>query len=221
MDSVPGLMDSTAMTPPGGVPGAPPPDDTGDEQGAPASPQEEAQMEQFLAQCKLAVYDPKHPEATKALIASLKASGNPVQALAHASVNIVMRVEDAATQGGEKLDPAVLLQGGYVVVDDVAKFSTEVSKAQGTPSFNDKQTQAAYLVAVDLYRTMKQKSGTLDDGAAKQEWGQLKQADQSGDLGKVLPGANDLKDTQAAGGAAPASPAAAPGLAKRKKKRRR
>lgn len=224
MPNAPGLMDATALTPPAGVPSAPapdpnaPPDDGAD--GEAATPQEEAQMEQFLAQAKLAIYDPKHPDATKSIIQALKGS-DPVTALANVALMVVQRVEDAATQGGEQLDPAILLQGGYEVVRDIATFSGEVSKGQGTPTFDDKQIKSAYLKAVDLYRNMKQKSGGIDDGAAKQDWATMMHANASGNLDSVLPGATDAAK-ELGPDASPAEPAPtqAPGLTRKKKRRR-
>lgn len=197
MANAPGLMDSTALTPPNvGAPpdaappmgAAPAPDDEGSQQ---ATPQEEAQMEQFLGQCKMLVYNPKTPQVTQAIIKSLSSGSDPIKALASVSVGVAQRVEDAANQSGEKLDPSILLQGGYEVVRDIADFSTQVSKAQGTPTYTDKQVQQAYLMAVDMYRTNKQQTGGMDTQAAQQDWSTLQQADKAGQLDSVLPGATD------------------------------
>lgn len=235
MANVPGLMNSTALTPPGAPPTAPqdaptPADDDGGDgsDGEAASPQEEAQMEQFLAQCKMLIYSRKTPQTTQAIIQSLKAGNDPVKALANVALNVAQRVEASANQAGEQIDPAVLLQGGFMIVKDIADFSEQISKGQGTPVFTDKQVQQAYLMAVDMYRTQKQKSGDVNEGEAKQEWGSLVQADQSGQLDKVLPGADAAAKelgpaaTEAAPQADSAAPkAAAPGLSKKKKRRRR
>lgn len=222
------------MPAPGAPPpqqGAPPPGSDADDQTAGASDQDDdddahdnAQMAQFVAQCRLAIY--KTPSVTEATIQSLK-TGDPVQALAHVTLGVVSRVNDAATQAGEKLDPSVLLHGGLIVAQDIADFSNQIAKAQGTPTYTDKQINQAYLIAVDLFRAQQQASGQLDTNQAAQFLQAIKQAQQEGKLDEVLPGATEA--AKQFGKDAPATPAqgqpqsggAAPPLMPKRKRRRR
>ena len=54
--------------------------------------------------------------------------------------------------------------------------------------------EGAWYQALDLYRQTATESGQLDPAQLQSEFGEIQQADQQGEMGKVLPGVAALNE---------------------------
>lgn len=168
---------------------APPMDRPGMDQGmmgedgeqSNVSPEEQAAYEQFVANGLKLIFN---EQTAPKLIASLQAEGNPVHALANATVMIVQRLEQSAAKAGQTISPDILMHGGAEIMSNIA----ELAKAAKIHEFSEEELESASYVAMDLYGDQAMKQGTLDKNAIAQDVQTIVQADQQGTLEQVVPG---------------------------------
>lgn len=107
-----------------------------------------------------------------------------VGALAQATVQVVIRVEDSLEQHGGTLNLSMTFQAGAEAMTDIV----DVAQKMGAYTFQQKEIDAAFLRAVNLYRQIRQQQGRLDQSMFQQKLAQLKQMDQQGALDQAYPG---------------------------------
>lgn len=145
------------------------------------SPEEQKEYEQFIDNALSLVYDDK---VLPTVLQRLSGGGDPIEGLAAATVLIVDRLEDSAKKAGRQISPDVLMHGGKEILEDLANLAEQAKIHTFTPE----EAEGAYYRALDLYRAMKSQSGELDTEGLKQDFSQIVQADQSGQLEELAPG---------------------------------
>lgn len=105
----------------------------------------------------------------------------PAIALA-ATVAIVM-VDVAESYGKDQPDGGIMLHAGKDVLSDLAETSVKA----GGREFSDKDVNQAVFLALDFYRALAEPKGLIDEEAAKRDFDQIKQADQDGTIGELIP----------------------------------
>lgn len=189
---------------------AEPPQDAGAAQQA--SPDEQAQYNQFVGRAMEVIYNPKmFPQ----VVEMLRGGGNDgqgkeetgasgsAQGLAHATAMIITRVYKAAADAGANLSPDVLFHGGTEIFGQLAEIS---DKAGISDYANDRDSlEGAYFLAVDTATQQLTKAGVVDEAESKAALQQLHDMDAKGELEAVFREL-DAKD-QSANGAQEAPPA--------------
>lgn len=159
------------------------PSDAGQAQGQQASPEEQEQYNHFVAKAYELIYDramlPK-------ILGMLAGEGDPVEGLARAASLVINRLVQMAEQAGDKLSGDVILHAGTGVFEDLANLAKE-AKIFDFSTDQDK-FEAAYFRMLDMFRTMLQESGRLDQQAAAKDLETLMQMDQGGKLEEMLRG---------------------------------
>ena len=189
-----GLLSQTPASAGGASPppqaGAPPA-----EEGEPqpnVTPEEQAELDRFVDKAFELIYD---DAVQPKILKRLGGEGNPVDGLAATTAMVVKRVEDSAEKAGQPVSPDILFHGGKQILEDLA----ELSERAGIYEYDQEELDGAGLRALDLYRDAKAKSGTLDEGAIKQDFDAVVQADQQGQLGQMFPGLEEFGGGQAGG----------------------
>lgn len=168
-----------------------------------ASPEEQAQLEHFVAKAYELTYD---DAMLPKVLDMLGGEGDPMEGLARASALVITRVMGAAEQAGEKLSGDVLLHAGAEVFEDLANLATKA----GIHDFeNDPDAlEGAFFRTLDTLRGMLQESGKIDQAAAAKDMEALAAADQDGRLEGMF---RNLAKSEG-GEEAPAEPPAQGGL---------
>jgi hypothetical protein len=182
-----GMVEPPASPTTAAMPGQAP-----DQEGVPATPEEQAQYEQFVDNAMTLIYD----EQTRPGVLQSLGGDDPVAALANTAAMVVLQVENAADDQGTELADGVVFNAGVAVLEDLAGLATEA----GIHAFTEEETEAALYQALDIYREMKAGAGGIDQEQHAAELQALMQADQQGQLGQILPGVEQA----AAKGRAPA-----------------
>jgi len=146
------------------------------------TPEEQAEYDQFVNNALLVIYD--KTTFPKVLQSLASAPNDPATALAQTAVMVVRRLRDSASQKSVELNPDVMFHGGVEVIEDLAN----VSDKAGIHTFTAKELEGATYAAMDLYRAQDQADGNIDQEKFKQDLAQLKEADDQGRLGELLPG---------------------------------
>jgi hypothetical protein len=202
-----GQQDQQAQPEPAGddTGGPEPAQDEADPAGAPqngqqdtgatqqASPEEQAQYEQFVGRAMEIIYNPKmFPQ----VVEMLRGGGNggqgkeetgasgSAQGLAHATAMIITRVYKAASDAGANLSPDVLFHGGTEIFGQLA----EISDKAGISDYanNRDGLEGAYFLAVDTATQQLRKAGVVDEAESKAALQQLHAMDAKGELEQVF-----------------------------------
>lgn len=164
-----------------------------DEQGEPATPEEQAAYEEFVKTGYDLMYagGKVNPGVMKMLdedpsdlIAALGDSDefkqfSPVVALAATAAIITIKT---CEKTGEK-DGAIILHGGKAILEDLV----EVAGKAGIRDYSEEEMGQAFHMGADLFRQAAEAKGLVDMDQAKQEWGEITTADKEGRLGDVIP----------------------------------
>lgn len=163
--------------------------------GAPqqASPEEQAQYEQFVNKAYELIY--AQGEANPAILKSLEGNGDPIDGLANTAAMVVLRVEEAAEASGAQLADGVVYNAGIEILEDLASLA----RTAGIHEFDEKDTEAALYRALDVYRAFKEGAGGIDQQKYQAELGQVVEADRQGKLGQIVPGLDRGKPAPAGG----------------------
>lgn len=191
--------------------GEPPPEeaqetDTGGVQQA--SPEEQAQYDQFVGRAMEVIYNKKmFPH----VVEMLRGGGNdgqdkqaagpsgPAQGLANATALIVTRVYKAAADARTNISPDVLFHGGTEIFQQLAEIS---DKAKISNYAKDRDAlEGAYFVAIDKTTEQLKQSGVIDEAEAKAAMQQLQEMDQKGEVESLFREL-DEKDRAGQGGEA-------------------
>lgn len=203
----PGLLDSTAITPPSAAAGPVPP--TPQEGLVPpvgepqpnVSPEEQAEYEQIVDNAYSLLY-----EDMPTLLKSIAGGGDPVTGLAQTVANTMSRLIGSAAKAGRKFDGGTVLQAGVEILEDLASLAQD----SGIHDFTPEELESATYLAAEMFRDLQQKSGNLDPNEFAGDLETLQQAEAAGTLKQLIPGAADkfafFKPEQAAGGPVPPVP---------------
>lgn len=176
----------------------------------PATPEEQQQYDEFVAQALDLIAKPESKELRAKLLKLLGAGGDHVESLASTVYYVFSAVFKSGVEAGKQFDPGVLLAAGEEITQHIATFA----KVRKVADYSEDEINAAFLKAVDTFR-MNNKD-MLDPEGAKQDLQELQSADEQGNLDQVAPGlAGALEKLKGLGsqqgaappGAAPAAPA--------------
>lgn len=145
-----------------------------------ATPEEQEQLERFVARSYDVIYD---DQTIKPIMQKL-ANEDPIDGLAAATVTVVSRVSEAAEKTGKKIELDVMMEAGREVLQELADLSTSA----GIHNFHEDQDgmDGAFFRAVDQYRSELQSAGKLDQATAQQDMQKLEQMSQSGEYEALL-----------------------------------
>ena len=178
-----------------GAPTAPPESrEDGEGQQPNVSPEEQAAYDRFVDNAYATIYDDKVlPMILKRLAKG--AEVDPIASLATVTVQVIDRLEGSATQQGQAIGPDVLMHGGAEILEDLANLSEKA----GIHAFTDDELETALYKAMDLYRSMKDEKGEIDQSAADGDFNAVVQADQAGNLDEMIPGIEKFAKAAGAG----------------------
>jgi hypothetical protein len=153
--------------------------------GEPASPEEQAQYEQFVNNAYELIYD---EQAIGKVLEGLQGDGNPQDGLAFTAANIVAHLEASAEQSGAPLAEGVVFNAGVEILEDLANLAGHA----GIHDFSEEEVEGALYKALDVYREVKgAMGGGVDQEGAAAELEMLMAADQEGRLGQAVPGMDE------------------------------
>ncbi len=153
----------------------------GEGEAANVTPEEQQEYDRFVTNGMKILDDQK---ALPKILETIKGDGSPVEGLGNALALLVMRLEDSAAEGGQKIDNAVLESGGAELLEQMV----ELAEAAGVHEFTKKEMESALYLAMDIYRASRQESGQLDEEALGADWQELMRADEAGELEGMFPG---------------------------------
>lgn len=163
----------------------------------PATPEQQAQFDKFVAMGMAILYDPQFIPRARAVIAG---EGEAVEGIAEVAVGIVGRIFMQAKKEGEDIDPAVVLHGGWQIINYVA----EVARVSANVEISPEDIEAAFYIAADKFRQTLEKNGVVepmqDPGAGLQQARQV--ADETQLRGAVERAQGARRKPQVSGGVA-------------------
>lgn len=199
-----GLMPTPGQVPPEAAAEAKDPARYTDEADSNASPEEQAQYEQFVNNALELIYDKTGGELRPEILEALKSTepapaaegeeqGQSPQpphiiALANTAVMIVSKLDDSSREAGQPASDEVLMEVGK----DVVELLVEGAEAAGLRDYTQDDMDGAFITAADMYRSKAVADGRTDEETLKGQWDDLITADQEGRLGEVIPGADKL-----------------------------
>ena len=98
-------------------------------------------------------------------------SGDPIQGIAEATVDIVTRIVDSAAKNGIALSDDVLVHGSNILMGEIISMA----EAAGMQKMTDEQKSASYELAVSKYLDDSVKSGKVTTDQLAQLGEQAKQ----------------------------------------------
>lgn len=163
-----------------------------------ASPEEQAQYDQFVGRAMELIYNPQmFPRVVEMLRgggeegegAEQTGASGPEQGLANTTAMVITRVHKASGEAGANISPDVLFHGGSEVFMQLAEVS---DKAGITDYANDRdKLEAAYFLAIDVTTQQMQADGSIDQEGAKAAMQKLVDMDANGELEQIFHGLNE------------------------------
>lgn len=145
------------------------------------SPEEQAQYDEFMNNAYKLIYsDNTWPMVLK----RIKASPDPVEAIANIAASTVNQLKDSAEKAGKTLSPDVMFQGGKELLEDLADVVSEA----GNTKFSDKDLESAWYKALDIFQQLQGPQSPEQQAGYQQDVTALKGAQASGGLDQMLPG---------------------------------
>lgn len=154
-------------------------------QGNEASPEEQAIYDQVVNNALEVIYPKDESDLAPAIREALSAGDDPIMNLAMAAVSVVMGLVQSAKAAGQKIPGEVLFNAGSEIIELLA----EAAEAFKIYDYSEEDMERALYRALDIYREQATASGDLDPETLKQDFADLKAADDAGQLDQVLPGA--------------------------------
>lgn len=164
-----------------------------------ATPEEQAQYDQFMNNALEIIYPAQTqgqpseeilrnlsgqmaPQSAEMLAqADPPISNNPIDNLAATGVSLIIMLEGSALQAKVDVMDNVLFHVGKDVLEELA----EVAQAAGIYDYSEQEMESSFYRALDIYRVS---SPTVDQNQLSQQFGAIVEADRSGQLGQILPG---------------------------------
>lgn len=107
-----------------------------------ATPQQQAQYEQFVKNGMRMIYGKK---SVPAIVKSLDGNGDPVAGLTNTVTSVVVRLAESAKKAGKPLPPEVVLYGAGELLEQLADFS----EASGGHKYEEAQLKEIAQSMVD------------------------------------------------------------------------
>lgn len=191
-----GMMSNTPQRGPGQY--REPEQDDGESDGD-VTPEEQAAYHLFMSNASKVMFD---KAAMPKLVEQLR-GGEPVAAVAQAAVLIVARLEDSAEKKtGAQVDPDILLNAGREIVGALA----EIAEKAKIHEFTEQEIEAAYLAAVDQYRSLRMGQGKINPADYQGAWQELQQANADGSIDTKYPALKQYADRMKQEGIEPEAP---------------
>lgn len=176
------------------------PAEVGDEEGLSpnASPEEQKQYEEFVLSGLAMIYDKQgdQPRVRPAILKLLDDDPSdlkgilgakeleqfsPLVAIAATAVLITVQIEKLA--GDERPSDEVVMHGGVAILEELA----EVWMRRTGKDLGEDDVHKALTMAMDIYREVAADAGLINEGALKDEFSRLVQADKEGRLAEISP----------------------------------
>lgn len=192
-----------APMPPAGGGGAPMPGDpnamagpAGGEDDSNVSPEEQAQYDQWVTNGMQLMYS---EQVMPQILETVAGGGDPIQGLANAVAMITIRLEDSAGDASAEISGDVKFHAATEFAEQLA----ELGEAAGIHQYSEEDIEAAFLLALDIYRSARQEEGRLPVDEISQDMQELVAAEQQGRIEDVLPGITEYAQRAQGRGAAP------------------
>jgi hypothetical protein len=201
MNQQPGSPQGQGMEQPGGEQQL----DTGGLEMTEASPEEQAQYEQFVARAMTFIYSDKMRPVIKQMLAGgapemdamqpgteeqpapqQPEGGKPIEGLAQAAALVTGRVALAAEKKGGKLSGDVVFQAGRSIVEELAEYSMRLGIKDY--SQDPKALEGAFYLALDEFRMLMTQAGRANPETFKPDMDRLMQMNESGEFENMLRG---------------------------------
>lgn len=135
--------------------------------GRQASPEEQAEYNKFVAMGVLMLYDKRFMETAREI---LEKSPQIVDGMARLGAAIATRIYTGAKKQGQEIPAAVILHGGWELMHEVKEFAV----VAGFGDITEEDTENAYYMAADMFRSSLDGTGDLDPEAGQQEFEQMR-----------------------------------------------
>lgn len=152
-----------------------------EEEGTPASPEEQALYDETVSRAFLTIFDEKTRKPRPSVLKMLGDAADPEEALAETTAAIMAKVTGAAAESGVKIPTDVKVSATSEVFSTLA----ELASKQGKRNFmkDDTAFDAAFLRAINKLQLQEQEMGTLDPAEMESEFGAMVQAERDGMMG--------------------------------------
>jgi hypothetical protein len=159
------------------------PADDGPDETPNVSPEEQAQYDAFVGNGRRLVYDDRSANGVNPdILASLRATDDPVQDLAVTAASLVTGLIENAAAAGRRIDPDIAFHGGVELLEDLA----DLADAARIHDFREKELEAAMYRAMDI--VLKNNPGAMvDQVGAERQFGDLMRQDRAGTLAQAMP----------------------------------
>jgi len=123
-------------------------------QGQKVNPATQEQFDMFIANGLSIIHE---RETTDAILNQIQSNPDPIDAIAKATLDIVVRLEDSAAANGMKLEDSTKIAGANQLMGEIINL-VEVS---GGKKLADEQKYQAFSLAVSMYLDGAVKSGKM------------------------------------------------------------
>jgi hypothetical protein len=163
-----------------------------EEEQSNVAPEEQQAYDKFVGNAYRLMYDDK---VMPQVVEALKGDGQPVEGLANAATMVATRLFDAAEQEGEQIPDDVKYHGAVEIIEDLANLQKEA----GIADLDEKQIEEAVYRALDIYKSTQEQRGTLDKEGYQQDFQEIQQMAQSGELDSFVNGGQAPQQPQGRG----------------------
>lgn len=140
-----------------------------------ATPEQQQKYNEFVSFSMQALYDEKFMGNAIKLI---KTARSPVEGIARVAASVASRVYISAKKNGYDLPGEVILHGGAEVLELVK----EMAEASGVAALDEDQTESAFYLAADIFRSSLDGRGMIDKGAVMQDIQEFRRMEEAGEL---------------------------------------
>jgi hypothetical protein len=141
-----------------------------------ATPEEQMQYDLIVANGMSIIHDPK---VSKELLNRLSQSADPIDAIARATLDIIMRLKQSAGNNNVKLSLTAIAHGANQLMGEIITLA----ESAGMEPLTDEQKYQAFSLAVSLYIDNAVKSGEISQEELQ---GMAQSASQSPEGQKIL-----------------------------------
>jgi hypothetical protein len=127
-----------------------------------ATPEQQAQFDKFVQMSMVILYDPQFVQKAREMI---RGPQGPVEGVADVGIAIVSRIIMQAQKERQQIDPAVILHGGWQVINYIA----EVARLSAGVDLSDEDVETAYYLAADKLRAVLDKAGLTTGGPSPEQ----------------------------------------------------
>ncbi len=132
-----------------------------------ATPEQQAEYNKFVSMGTLLLYDDAYMPKARAVLAD---GDNTVEDMARIGVAIATRLYLGAKKQGQEIDSAVILHGGWELMHEIREFAV----AAGAGEITLEQTETAFLIAADMFRSTLEGRGLIDKEAMAKDFEEIR-----------------------------------------------